>query len=81
MKPTVVKFPPDHDNRLRRLGIKKQFMRNVAAHKDLEDYAYWTRSVRDPLSWGEFIAAAFPWRQTPEGWEFWKGIANYKTRK
>lgn len=81
MKAIVIKFPPEHEDRLRRLCIKKQFMRNVAAHKDLEKFADWTRSIKDPLSWGEFIASAFLWRQTPEGRDFWKGIANYKTRK
>ena len=80
MKVVTIKFPPDHDNRLRRLGIKKQFLRNIAAAGwDVEVFAL--RSIEHKWTWNQLIYFAFPWRQTPEGWEFWEGIANYKTRK
>lgn len=80
MKVIVIKFPPEHEDRLRRLCIKKPFILNVAAHKDVEEFAELVRLL-SPISWAMFIDLAFPWRSTPEGFEFWKGVANYKTRK
>ena len=80
MKPIVVKFPKEHEDRLRRLCIKKQFILNVATHKDVEEFAELVRLL-GPISWAAFIDLAFPWSGTPEGFEFWKGVANYKTRK
>lgn len=76
---TIVRFAPDHDNRLRRLGIKKQFLRNIAATgKDVEAFAL--RSIERGLDWEDLIYRAFVWDDSPEGYTYWQGIADLKTR-
>lgn len=76
---TVVKFAPEHERRLRRLCIKTQFLKNIAAHgHDVESFALW--SVNKNLEWNALILAAFTWSKSPEGADYWSGIANLKTR-
>jgi len=76
---TIIKFAPDHDNRLRRLGIKKQFLRNIAAAgEDVEAFAL--RSIELGWDWEDLIYNAFVWKDSPEGLTYWSGIAHLKTR-
>lgn len=76
---TVVKFAPEHERRLRRLCIKTQFLKNIAAHgHDVESYALW--SIENKIGWNGLINSAFNWSESPEGADYWGGIAHLKTR-
>ena len=80
MKPTVVKFSPEHERRLRKLCIKKQFLKNIAATGvDVEEFAL--RSIELGLDWVDLIYSAFVWEDSPEGYTYWEGITGIKTRK
>jgi hypothetical protein len=80
MKQKVIKFSPEHERRLRRLCIKTQFLKNIAAHgHDVENYALW--SIENKIGWGGLINSAFIWSESPEGDAYWENIANIKTRK
>jgi len=84
MKVVTIKFPPEHENRLRRLGIKTPFVLNIAKYgsRSPEEYAELTTGHPQVFGdWGVFIGAAFRWDKTPEGKNYWEGIASYKTRK
>ena len=84
MKVVTIKFPPEHENRLRRLGIKTPFVLNIAKYgsRSPEEYAQLVATQpQDFVDWGVFIGAAFRWSETPEGKNYWEVIANYKTRK
>ena len=80
MKPTVVKFSPDHERRLRKLCIKKRFLKNISLKGlNLEQFA--TMSIEHKWTWRQLIYFAFVWEASPEGYTYWKGIAGIKTRK
>lgn len=80
MKQKVIKFSPEHERRLRRLCIKKQFLDNITACGiDAELYA--RLSIKDGDSWYDLIKSAFIWLKSPEGHDYWENIANIKTRK
>ncbi len=76
---TIVRFAPEHERRLRRLCIKTAFLRNIAATgMDVEAFAL--RSIECGLDWEDLIDDAFVWDDSPEGYTYWKGIADLKTR-
>jgi len=80
MKPTIVRFAPEHERRLRKLCIKTAFLRNIAATgKEVEAFALW--SIEHKWTWNQLIDFAFVWDDSPEGHTYWKGIADLKTRK
>ncbi len=80
MKPKIIKFSPEHERRLRKLCIKKQFLKNIAAAgEDVEAFAL--RSIERGWDWKELIYNAFVWADSPEGFTYWEGIADLKTRK
>lgn len=80
MKPIVIRFSPEHERRLRRLCIKKQFLKNISAHgQDAEKFAL--LSIKRGDSWYDLINSAFFWLESPEGHDYWENIANLKTRK
>lgn len=80
MRQKVIRFSPEHERRLRRLCIKKQFLKNIAAYRhDVEDFALW--SIENKIGWGSLINSAFLWSESPEGDDYWENIANLKTRK
>lgn len=76
---TIVRFAPEHERRLRRLCIKTAFLRNIAATgADVEAFAL--RSIGYGLDWEGLIYNAFVWEASPEGYTYWQGIADLKTR-
>lgn len=80
MKTRTIKFSPEHERRLRRLCIKKQFLNNITARgRDAEIYAQ--LSIKNGHSWYDLIKSAFIWIKSPEGHDYWENIANLKTRK
>lgn len=80
MKQKVVKFAPVHERLLRRLCIKSQFIANIEA-RGIDAGKWAVHSVEKHYDWKSLIDAAFIWDFTPEGRDFWAGIANHKTRK
>lgn len=76
---TIVRFATEHESRLRRLCIKKQFLKNIAASGvDVEAFAL--QSIELGLDWVDLIYSAFVWKDSPEGYTYWENIANLKTR-
>jgi hypothetical protein len=77
---TIVRFAPEHERRLRQLCIKKQFLKNIASTgMDVEVFAL--QSIELGWDWKELICMAFMWKDSPEGFTYWEGIAGIKTQK
>jgi hypothetical protein len=58
----------------------KKFMRNMkesyGKHKTFESHCQATSSLLRPkTSFFDFVQSAFVWKQTPEGFEYWRKIA------
>jgi hypothetical protein len=73
-KPEIIRFKPEFEKELLRLGVKTRFLKNRIEYcnkigKDITD-------LYDRGSFNEFICIAFIWSLTPEGVDFWNSIAN-----
>ena len=79
MKPITIKFSPEHERRLRKLCIKKQFLKNIATTWDVEAFAL--LSIERGWAWEDLIYNAFVWEDSPEGYTYWEDIAIQRTRK
>ena len=73
-KPEVIRFKPEFEKELLRLGVKTRFLKNRIKHcektgEDIQD----TYPCKN-FWW--FIILAFEWDSTPEKSKFWKDVAN-----
>ena len=72
-----IKFNPEFEEKLNKLGVRKQFMFNfIMQRKDnssLIEIGVEMLNMRP--DWVTFILCAFDWKRTPEGDQFWNEIA------
>jgi len=75
-----LQFKPEFEAKLKELGIRKQFVKNLKTPKweeeDLNVLAQYKRTFINATTWNAFISYAFLWSATPEGSTFWNNIAN-----
>lgn len=75
---TIV-FKPEFEEKLKKLGIKKQFVKNYLKEDKWEgadiSLAYGQEQFNQAEDWYHFILWAFYWRNTPEGDSFWSLIS------
>lgn len=74
IKPEIIRFKPEFEKELLRLGVKTRFLKNRieycnATNSDVLD-------IYDGTSFKMFIDLAFQWHKTPEGGEFWRDVSN-----
>ena len=73
-------FTPEFEARLKKLRIKKKFIRNIINYHSQKT----EREIREFLSngrdcnWWYFISSPFLWGDSPEGLQYWSKIANKK---
>lgn len=71
MGKTVI-FKPEFEEKLKKLRIKRKFLKNWKAEKPTVTLKGLDR-CRD---WRHFVSCAFIWKSTAEGFDYWKNIAN-----
>ena len=77
MSKTIV-FKKEFESKLKVLKIKTKFVKNVKDHckqydHDLQDHIC---DLNRSISWFDFVNDAFWWSKTPEGHNYWSGIAS-----
>lgn len=70
----TIKFKPEFEKELLRLGVKTRFLRNRIEYCNKYDLDVYEINGEDNLS--DFIEASFESKDTPEGYDFWLSIAN-----
>ena len=73
----TITFKPEFEAKLKKLKVKRRFVRNMIAY--CEDYHYDLENkikIANRIGcFNRFIANAFFWEHTPEGYKFWENIS------
>lgn len=70
----TIKFKPEYEKELLRLGVKTRFLRNRIL--SCNTYGMDITEINGCDSFYGFVGCAFNWDVTPEGNEFWKQVRN-----
>ena len=73
-KPEIIRFKPEFEKELLRLGVKTIFLKNRFSYCDI--YGLDVYEINGEDNFSDFIQASFEWIKTPEGRPFWESIAN-----
>lgn len=68
-------FKPKFETKLRRLGVRSQFMKNIVREARGVKLNEKLSFLKQQKEWDDFIAWAFTWENTPEGHDFWQKIS------
>ncbi len=76
MKTEKIVFLPEHELKLKQLGIRDKFMKNFEKQTTLTQHSF---LENQPEEWWDFVMNAFLWRNSPEGEGvgYWGEIAFY----
>ena len=77
MSKTIV-FKKEFEDKLKVLKIKTKFVNNVKDNCKRYDHSLQNRLkiMNEIAEWYNFIDCSFIWSDTPEGHNYWSGIAN-----
>ena len=70
----TIKFKPEYEKELLRLGVKTRFLRNRIEY--CNNWSYDITEINECESFYEFVGCAFKFDCTPEGYEFWEQVSN-----
>lgn len=70
----TIKFMPEFEKELLRLGVKTRFLRNRILSCNADGTGI--TEINGCDSFSEFVLCAFYWKDTPEGNIFWEQVSN-----
>jgi len=72
-----IEINPGFEAKLKKLKIKTIFLKNCRNPKWIkpESTNIYRKKMNETKSWSLFIVYAFPWPNTPEGYEYWQEIS------
>ena len=70
----TIKFKPEYEKELIRLGVKTRFLRNRIER--CNESGKYIHAIDDLDTFQKFILNAFIWEDTPEGHSFWEQVSN-----
>ena len=69
-------FKPEFEKKLKRLGIKRKFIKNVKWDwQDTLDLESALKYLNTKKSWDELLIGSFYWDETEEGHDYWYNIS------
>ena len=77
MSKTIV-FKKEFEDKLKELKIKTKFVKNMKddCKRYNQDLQYRLKIMKEIAEWYNFIDCSFIWSETPEGHDYWFGIAD-----
>ncbi len=75
----AIKFKPEFEEKLQKLGVKEKFVNNIIAQSTMRgspNFIIRYAKEEEHENWKYFIKGSFVWFESPEKHDFWEEIAN-----